>query len=92
MPMLQQPLLRETSIEDGKLVAKRRNHKKLKPDTKSRSWPSDLTRSVLLIRWSTGEDVQEIDLALRAFRADLQIAAHNARDSEDVIAIRSRLG
>lgn len=67
------------------MVAKRRNRKKLKPDTESRSWPSDLSRSVLLIRWCTGDDVQEIDLALRAFRADFQIAAHNARDSEDVI-------
>jgi len=57
----------------------------LNPDPESKSWPSDLSRSVLLIRWSTGRDVQEIDLALRAFSADLQIAAHNACDSEDVV-------
>jgi len=67
------------------LVSTRRNYKKVKRDTASKSWPSDLSRSVLLVRWSTGEDVQEVDFALRAFRADLQIAAHNARDSEDLI-------
>ena len=67
------------------MVATRRNYKTLKQDMASKSWSGDLSRSVLLIRWSTGEDVQEIDIALRAFRADLQIAAHNARDSEDLI-------
>ncbi|MBB6144301.1 hypothetical protein HNQ77_002253 [Silvibacterium bohemicum] len=73
------------SSTEGLLVTKRRTRKKLKPDTESSPWPNDLSRSVLLIRWSTLKDVQEIDLALRAFRADSQIAAHDARDSDDVI-------
>jgi hypothetical protein len=43
--------------------------------------------AVLLIRWSTGHDVAEIELAQRAFRADLQIATHNAKDSTDLLEI-----
>ena len=42
---------------------------------------------MLLIRWSIGNDVQEIGFALHAFKADSQIAAYNAHDSEDAIGI-----
>ena len=44
-----------------------------------------LSVAVLLIRWSTGHDVAEIELAQRAFRADLQIATNNAKDSTDLL-------
>jgi hypothetical protein len=46
---------------------------------------TDLCRAVLLIRWSDGPDIAEIKHARLAFRADGQIATHDARDSTDLL-------
>jgi hypothetical protein len=46
---------------------------------------TELHRAVLLIRWSDGRDIAEIKHAGWAFRADDQIATHDAKDSTDVL-------
>jgi hypothetical protein len=59
---------------------KKRSIKKM---TKSK----DLSRAILLIRWSHGNDVREISEAVAAFRADKQIAIYDATDSDDLLDI-----
>lgn len=42
---------------------------------------TDLSRAILLVRWSRGNDVLEIGTAVAAFKADTQIATYDAKDS-----------
>ena len=70
----------------GPNCPKRRGARALTKKKKEGSSSNLSAAAVLLVRWSTGRDVQEVNTAVRAFSADEQIAHHDAKDSSDLLA------